>query len=95
MNVTYEEQQIYRKVLREYEKEDATYYADRWLENNYSLNEGVSLDEQEKIWNLIDFDYLVDRFEDKCSIEIADEDTWRCIIQDYLVDLIDSMEESA
>ena len=88
MNITRGEEYIYRKVERIYQTQDAINFADDWLWNNIDLTE----EEQETIWNMIDFDYLVDRFNDKRDMEIGDWYTWTYLVQDYLVGIIDYLD---
>lgn len=87
-NITDEDEKVYRKVERIYQTQDAIDFADDWLSNNEDLTE----EEQETIWNMIDFDYLVDRFNDKRDMEIGDWYTWTYLVQDYLVGIIDYLD---
>lgn len=86
--ITSEEERIYRKVLEAYQREDAIYFADNFCWEDYDLTE----EEQRIIWDRIDFDYLVNEFNERCDMEVGDFYTWDNIIHRHIEGLIDELE---
>jgi hypothetical protein len=78
--VTKEELQTYLKVRREFLKEDGYYYVGMFLQDY----PGVShlIDE-------VDYDELVEDFEDNREASIAEEDTWEEVVADYFYRVYD------
>ena len=72
-----EELNIFFKVQREFWKEDAHYQVETYLEwTEDERLENIDLD-------TVDWDYLVDEYEDKQDCDVAENDTWYNIVRDY------------
>lgn len=72
-----EELNIFFKVQKEFWKEDAHYQVEtylEWAEDERLVN--IDLD-------TVDWDYLVDEYEDKQDCDVAENDTWYNIVRDY------------
>ena len=72
-----EELDIFYKVQREFWEEDARNQVEdyrEWAEDEDL--KGINLD-------TIDWDYLVNEFEDKRDCNVPENDTWANIIEDY------------
>ena len=72
-----EELEIFFRIQKEFWKEDAHYQVETYLEwAEDERLENIDLD-------TIDWDYLVAEFEDKQDCDVAENDTWYNIVNDY------------
>lgn len=68
---------IYREVLHEYHVMDAIMHVALYLENNEDVDPLVKKMD-------FDFDYLAEMFEENHDCNIADNDQWQNIIEEYI-----------
>lgn len=67
---------IFYEVLHSFHVDDAMNRVEEFLEENEDVNINFE----------VDFDYLADEFFEKKDCNIADNDTWRNIIEKYIED---------
>ena len=72
-----EELEIFFKVQREFWKEDARYQVENYIE----WKDDEKFDNFD--YNTVDWDYLVNEFEDKQDCDVSENDTWYNIIDRY------------
>ena len=69
-----EKERIYREVQRKYHIQDAKQQVETYLESNDITPATISFD----------YEYLAEQFEEEKDCNIADNDLWNKIIEDYV-----------
>lgn len=79
--ITREELETYLKVRHEFLKEDAQCYVGMYLHDNYP--------DKSHLFDEVDYDELVEDFDDNREASVADEDTWEEVVADYFYRVYD------
>jgi hypothetical protein len=83
MAYTDEEYRIYRKVQREFLMEDARNFVADYIANERDCDpEDIDDDELDKY----DYEYLVKRYEKLEDCNVAFNDTWQYVVEEYMED---------
>lgn len=86
-----QQEEVFRKVEREYLEEDFNFY----LQSELGSYVGIYFDRKvvNDLLDMVDYDYLCNKYEDEYSVSIAKEDIICDIVVDYVDKLIEKYNE--
>ena len=83
MEYTSEEYAIYRKIQHGFLLEDAKNFVMEWIMNERDCDEDDITDEELERY---DYEYLVTRYEKLEDCNVAFNDTWQYVVEEYMKD---------